>query len=100
MLKIGSPPRTGSGGETTARAHALAPLCRGRGARLVVTRRMDYVPTGGPYARFLYNRAVDAVIAISEGVRQALLRVGVRDYRIRVVPSGVDADACVAPPRA
>ncbi|TMB25020.1 MAG: glycosyltransferase family 4 protein [Deltaproteobacteria bacterium] len=84
----------------TARAHALAPLCRGRGARLVVTRRMDYVPTGGPYARFLYNRAVDAVIAISEGVRQALLRVGVRDDRIRVVPSGVDADACVAPPRA
>src|SRR5439155_370460 len=101
MLKIGSPPRTGSGGEAhalalrrlvpghdvvhfhTARAHALAPLCRGRGARLVVTRRMDYVPTGGPYARFLYNRAVDAVIAISEGVRQALLRVGVRDDRIR-----------------
>src|SRR5439155_1531421 len=25
----------------TARAHALAPFCRGRGARLVVTRRMD-----------------------------------------------------------
>ena len=53
----------------TARAHALAPFCRGRGARLVVTRRMDYVPRGGVYARWLYNRAVDAVIAISEGVR-------------------------------
>ena len=39
----------------TARAHALAPLCRGQGARLVVTRRMDYVPKGGPYARYLYN---------------------------------------------
>src|SRR5439155_1167017 len=62
----------------TARAHALAPLSRGRGARLVVTRRMDYVPAGGPYVRFLYNRAVDAVIAISEGVRTALIRVGVR----------------------
>src|SRR5439155_25475211 len=36
----------------TARAHALAPLCRGRGARLVVTPRMDHVPTGGPYAPF------------------------------------------------
>ena len=81
----------------TARAHALAPLCRGRGARLVVTRRMDYVPAGGPYARFLYNRAVDVVIAISEGVRQALLRAGVRDERIRVVPSGVDPDAWVVP---
>ena len=84
----------------TARAHALAPFCRGRGARLVVTRRMDYVPAGGPYVRFLYNRAVDAVIAISEGVRAALVRVGVRAERIRVVPSGIDAGAFVAPPEA
>src|SRR5439155_676587 len=72
----------------TARAHALAPLCRRAGVRLVVTRRMDYVPAGGPYVRFLYNRAVDAVVAISEGVREALVRVGVRRDRIRVVPSG------------
>jgi glycosyltransferase involved in cell wall biosynthesis len=84
----------------TARAHALAPLSRGRGARLVVTRRMDYVPAGGPWARFLYNRAVDAVIAISEGVRAALLRAGVRAERIRVVPSGIDAHAFSAPPEA
>src|SRR5262249_56938922 len=74
----------------TARAHALAPFCRGLGARLVVTRRMDYVPRGGPYARWLYNRAVDVVIAISEGVRAALVRAGVRSERIRVVPSGID----------
>jgi glycosyltransferase involved in cell wall biosynthesis len=77
----------------TARAHALAPFCRGLGARLVVTRRMDYVPRGGPYARWLYNRAVDVVIAISEGVRAALVRAGVRNERIRVVPSGIDAAA-------
>jgi len=84
----------------TARAHALAPFCRGRGARLVVTRRMDYVPRGGPYARFLYNRAVDAVIAISEGVRAALLRAGVRPERVRVVPSGIDVQALRAHPGA
>src|SRR5262249_35751353 len=47
----------------TARAHALAPFVRRQAVRLVVTRRMDYVPAGGPYARFLYNRAVDVVIA-------------------------------------
>src|SRR5262245_40813528 len=80
----------------TARAHALAPACRGRGARLVVTRRMDYVPAGGPYVRFLYNHGVDAVIAISAGVRAALLRVGVRAERIRVVPSGIEVE--VPPP--
>jgi glycosyltransferase involved in cell wall biosynthesis len=82
----------------TARAHALAPFCRGRGARLVVTRRMDYVPAGGAWTRWLYNGAVDVVVAISEGVRAALLRGGVRPERIRVVPSGVDLDRLAAPP--
>jgi L-malate glycosyltransferase len=84
----------------TARAHTLAPFCRGRGARLVVTRRMDYVPRGGVYVRWLYNRAVDAVIAISEGVRSALLRGGVHPDRIRVVPSGIDPAALEAAPEA
>jgi len=74
----------------TARAHALAPCLAGLGVRRVVTRRMDYVPRGGPYARFLYNRAVDAVIAISRGVEAALRRAGVRPERIHVVPSAVD----------
>jgi len=84
----------------TARAHALAPACRGLGARLVVTRRMDYVPRGGPYARWLYNRAVDVVIAISDGVRAALLQAGVEPSRIRVVPSGIDPAAVTAAPGA
>jgi glycosyltransferase involved in cell wall biosynthesis len=84
----------------TARAHALAPFCRRRGVRLVVTRRMDYVPRGGPYARWLYNRAVDVVIAISDGVRAALVRAGVDAARIRVVPSGIDPAAVEAPPGA
>jgi glycosyltransferase involved in cell wall biosynthesis len=84
----------------TARAHALAPLCRTGGARLVVTRRMDYVPRGGAYARYLYNRAVDAVIAISQGVRAALLQAGVHADRIRVVPSGVDPPTLAATPAA
>lgn len=84
----------------TSRAHALAPLCRGLGARLVVTRRMDYAPRGGPYVRWLYNRAVDAVIAISDGVRRALLRAGVRADRIRVVPSGIDPATVEPPPGA
>jgi len=84
----------------TARAHALAPFCRGRGARLVVTRRMDYVPAGGAWTRWLYNGAVDAVVAISEGVRAALLRAGVRPERIRIVPSAVDLGRITAPPDA
>jgi glycosyltransferase involved in cell wall biosynthesis len=77
----------------TARAHALAPWLRGAARRLVVTRRMDYVPRGGPWARYLYNHAVDRVIAISDGVRSVLLAAGVEPARIRVVRSGVDVEA-------
>jgi L-malate glycosyltransferase len=81
----------------TARAHAMAPWLGGLGVRRVVTRRMDYVPRGGPWVRFLYGRAVDVVIAISGGVRAALVAGGVAPERIRVVPSGIDPDA-LAPP--
>lgn len=74
----------------TARAHAMAPWLVGLAARRIVTRRMDYAPRGGPWVRYLYNHAVDRVIAISEGVRRVLVAAGVDPARIRVVPSGVD----------
>jgi glycosyltransferase involved in cell wall biosynthesis len=81
----------------TARAHAMAPWLRGLGARRIVTRRMDYAPRGGPWVRYLYNHAVDCVIAISGGVERALLDAGVAADRIRVVPSGVDAGRFAVP---
>lgn len=75
----------------TARAHAMSVfLGRRRATRRVVTRRMDYRLRGGPYARWLYNGGVDAVLAISEDVRRVLIADGVGAARIRVVPSGVD----------
>ena len=74
----------------TARAHAMSAFLGWTPARRVVTRRMDYPLRGGRYARWLYNRGADAVVAISEGVRTALLASGVRPDRITVVPSGVD----------
>ena len=61
---------------------------------------MDYVPAGGAWPRWLYNGAVDAVVAISEGVRAALLRGGVRPERVCVVPSAVDLGRIAAPPDA
>src|SRR5208337_1362098 len=51
----------------TSRAHSMAPFARGFGSTLVVTRRMDYRPNR-VFAPYLYNRAVDGVIAISAGV--------------------------------
>ncbi len=74
----------------TARAHAMSAFVGRSRARKIVTRRMDYRLRGGSYARWLYNRGTDAVVAISEGVRAALVASGVRADRIAVVPSGVD----------
>jgi glycosyltransferase involved in cell wall biosynthesis len=59
---------------------------------------MDYPPNRifGPY---LYNRAVDGVIAISGGVAEALAGRNVAPKNLRVIPSGVDCER-FAPPTA
>src|SRR5277367_5942358 len=75
----------------TSRAHSMAPFARGFGRSLVVTRRMDYRPNR-MFAPYLYNRAVDGVIAISSGVADSLADSGVDRQRITVVHSGVDCE--------
>jgi glycosyltransferase involved in cell wall biosynthesis len=80
----------------TSRAHSMAPLARGFGSTLVVTRRMDYRPNR-VFAPYLYNRAVDGVVAISGGVADSLAASGVERERITVVHSGVDCDRFRAP---
>ena len=80
----------------TARAHALA-LWLGRdGEHRVVTRRMDYQPRPRFYARLLYNRRVDRVVAISERIRVVLEEAGVEPTRISVIPSGVEIERFTA----
>ncbi len=75
----------------TSRAHSMAPFARGFARALVVTRRMDYRPNR-VFAPYLYNRAVDGVVAISGGVADSLAAAGVDRERITVVQSGVDCD--------
>jgi L-malate glycosyltransferase len=75
----------------TSRAHSMAPFARGFGSTLVVTRRMDYRPNR-VFAPYLYNRAVDGVVAISGGVADSLAAAGVGRQHITVVNSGVDCD--------
>lgn len=74
----------------TARAHALSPWLRGLSVKRVVTRRMDYRVRPGWFTRLLYEDSVDAVVAISRGVKAALRAGGVPDSHIRVIPSGID----------
>jgi glycosyltransferase involved in cell wall biosynthesis len=74
----------------TARAHALSLWLGKTGCIRIVTRRMDYAPRPRPYARVLYNRRVDWVVAISQPIRRVLIAAGVEAQRISVIPSGVD----------
>jgi glycosyltransferase involved in cell wall biosynthesis len=75
----------------TSRAHAMS-LWLGRHSRrrAVVTRRMDYPLRRGLRTELLYNRAVAAVVAISEDVRRRLLAAGVRPERISLIHSAVE----------
>src|SRR5262245_28718795 len=77
----------------TARAHALSPWLHNTRVKRVVTRRMDYPVKKGRVTHLLYMQSVDAIVAISAGVRAALLAADVPAVRIRLIPSGVDT-AC------
>ncbi len=76
----------------TKRAHARClwlPHGQDR-PRYVVTRRMDYPQAKNWYTRYLYNRGVDAVIAISRPIADVLVSAGVKPEKIRVIYSGID----------
>lgn len=76
----------------TKRAHALAPWlgCAPARQRRVVTRRMDYPIRSGWFDRYLYNRCVDGVVAISQPIAKVLTEGGVAREKIRMIPSGID----------
>jgi glycosyltransferase involved in cell wall biosynthesis len=76
----------------TKRAHALSLwLPRGeRRPKYIVTRRMDYPEPKNCYTRYLYNRRVDGVVAISRSVLNCLLAAGVDPGSIRLIYSGID----------
>jgi glycosyltransferase involved in cell wall biosynthesis len=79
----------------TKRAHSLALWLQRGGTRprYVVTRRMDYPEARSWYTHFLYNRRVDGVVAISQAIRDVLIRSGVEKEKIRVICSGIDPAA-------
>lgn len=77
----------------TSHAHSwalLAKLLR-PGLKLVVTRRVAFEPGANPLSRLKYRiRVLDRIIAVSQDIRQVLLRAGVPDSRIRMIHSGID----------
>jgi glycosyltransferase involved in cell wall biosynthesis len=80
----------------TSHAHTLGVLASriaGRG-KTIVSRRVDFsIHRNRLKANILkYRFGVDRYVAISEGVRSAMVADGVPRARIDIVPSGVDLD--------
>jgi len=73
-----------------ARSHSIIRLAMlgKRKTRLVVTRRVAFTPK---QVRLKYRHGIDAFIAISNAVRQVMVRAGVPAERIEVVYSGLPA---------
>lgn len=62
----------------------------GTPARRVASRRVSFRPRGGVIHRLKYSRTCDLVIAVSEFVRDELVRSGVPSAKIAVVPDGIE----------
>jgi glycosyltransferase involved in cell wall biosynthesis len=52
---------------------------------------MDYPERKGWYTRYLYNRRVDGIIAISQPIVDLLVSAGIDAKRIRLIHSGIDS---------
>ncbi|HMB71225.1 MAG TPA: glycosyltransferase family 4 protein [bacterium] len=75
----------------TSRAHGVGGMsARLAGVRpVLVTRRVELVPRG-PFAWWKYRNLADHYVAISDAVRDSLLRGGVPSDRISRIPSGIE----------
>jgi len=62
-----------------ARAHAIGAMASlvAPGPVRVVSRRVDFLVRRSPGSRLLWSLPIDAILAISEGVRDALVRSGI-----------------------
>ena len=82
-----------------ARAHALGALASllVPGPARILSRRVDFRVRRNPGSILLYALPIDSILAISRGVRDALVRSGVSAGRIEIVPSGIDLVPFQAP---
>ena len=78
----------------TAHAHSLAwgATAGTLAVPVVVSRRVDFSVGKNYFSRLKYQSPRVYFIAISHGVKQVLLKGGILEERIFVVPSGIDTD--------
>lgn len=56
----------------------------------IITRRVDFPLKRNYFSRRKYSKNINAIIAISEGVKKVLVEGGVEPENIEVIPSGID----------
>jgi glycosyltransferase involved in cell wall biosynthesis len=56
----------------------------------VISRRVDFPLPQNILSRRKYRKDVDVIIAISEGVKEVLVKGGIAPANIEVIPSGID----------
>lgn len=59
----------------------------------VLSRRVDFPLRKNPFSRWKYKNNLDAIIAISNGVKEVLVKSGINPEIIHVIPSGIDFSA-------
>ena len=56
----------------------------------IISRRVDFPLKQNYFSKKKYGKNVDAIIAISEGVEEVLMKGGIPESLIEVIPSGID----------
>ena len=83
----------------TSHAHGIGCLALLLGApfRLVVSRRVNFMPKGNPFNRWKYRRA-DRILCVSGAVENTLAGYGLASPQIKTVHSAVDLGRALMPP--
>jgi len=83
----------------TSHAHGIAVLAKALGmpSRVVVSRRVDFMPKGHLLNRWKYMRA-DRILCVSEKVQATLERYGLHPPQTQTVHSAVDLERALMPP--
>lgn len=56
----------------------------------VISRRVDFPLSDRYFSRSKYTKDIDALIAVSQNVKDVLIKGGINPSKIRVIPDGID----------
>ncbi len=75
----------------TAHSHSIGLLSKmfNRKIKLITHRRVDFPIKKNIFSKFKYSKT-DRIIAISEGIKEVLIKSGIKENNISVVYSGID----------